>query len=197
MKKKTWILTAVGLAALLILSVVLYRVLTNRVVKRAETSGEAAVVTNAASGETADNAQSGLEPAPDFTVTDAKGAAVSLSQMRGKPVIVNIWATWCPPCREELPDFNAAYQKYGDRITFMMVSVDEDPQTVPDFLTQEGYTFPVYYDSTEPYEGAAYAFLADAIPRTVLIDANGNIVKQYYGMLSTADLQDAIALLLE
>ena len=114
MKKKTWILTAVGLAALLILSVVAYRVLTNRIVRQKTESATAAVTADDTARQTADTtapqaSPAAREAAPDFTVYDRDGNAVSLSQLRGKPVVVNLWATWCPPCRAELPDFDAIF----------------------------------------------------------------------------------------
>ncbi|MBR4749303.1 MAG: TlpA family protein disulfide reductase [Abditibacteriota bacterium] len=136
------------------------------------------------------------EKAPDFTVTDQKGSKVSFSSMLGKPVIVNIWATWCGPCKMELPDFQKASLKYSDRITFMMVNLttgDETEQTVRKFMKDNGYTFPVYYDTEQSADGA---YQVTGIPTTIFIDAEGNIVSKQIGMLSGEELQEGIDSLL-
>ena len=73
-----------------------------------------------------------------------------LSDFAGKPVVVNFWASWCPPCRSELPAFDSLYAEYGDRIQFMMVDLtDGNRETMPGvkvFVTEQGFQFPVYYD---------------------------------------------------
>lgn len=61
--------------------------------------------------------------APDFTVVDAKGDSVNLSDLLGKPIVLNFWASWCPPCKSEMPDFNEVYKEVGEDITFMMVDL--------------------------------------------------------------------------
>ncbi len=136
------------------------------------------------------------EKAPDFTVTDQNGGKVSLSSMSGKPVIVNLWATWCGPCKTELPDFQEAAAKYSGSITFMMVNLtdgDETVDTVRKFMKDNGYTFPVYYDTEQ---SAAKAYDVTGIPTTVFIDPRGNIVLKQIGMLSKEELQEGIASLL-
>ncbi|MBQ9358045.1 MAG: TlpA family protein disulfide reductase [Abditibacteriota bacterium] len=136
------------------------------------------------------------EKAPDFTVTDPNGNKVSFSSMIGKPVIVNLWATWCGPCKMELPDFQEASLKYPDRITFMMVNLtdgDETVDTVRKFMKDNGYTFPVYYDTEQ---SAAKAYDVTGIPTTVFIDPQGNIVSKQIGMLSKEELQEGIDSLL-
>ena len=87
--------------------------------------------------------------APDFTVTDAEGNAVKLSDFRGKGVVLNFWASWCGPCKSEMPHFQTAYEQYGEDVHFLMVNMStafgdssEDAKAV---LTENGYTFPVYY----------------------------------------------------
>ncbi len=123
--------------------------------------------------------------APDFTVTDREGNEVRFSDRTGKPMILNLWASWCPPCRAELPDFDAAYQTYGDQIDFMMIDLcdgrSETPATGASFVDQEGYTFPVFFDSTG---SAASAYQAYAIPMTIGVKENGEICAVYNGALS-------------
>ena len=123
--------------------------------------------------------------APDFTVTDWEGNEVRFSDRLGKPMILNLWASWCPPCRAELPDFDAAYQTYGNQIDFMMIDLcdgrSETPATGGDFVDEEGYTFPVYFDTTG---SAASAYQAYAIPMTIGVKESGEITAVYNGKLS-------------
>lgn len=136
--------------------------------------------------------------APDFTVVDKDGNAVSLTDMRGKPVILNLWASWCPPCKAELPDFEAAYENYGETIHFMMVNLTDGYQETMEkataFLAGTGYTFPVYFDTESE---AAFAYNATSIPATYFIDGEGNLVVYAHGMLDAANLQKGIDMLLD
>ena len=136
--------------------------------------------------------------APGFTVQDGDGNAVSLSDMVGKPVIVNLWASWCPPCKAEMPDFETAYREYGDTIHFMMINMtdgyQETVEKAKSFIADTGYTFPVYFDTESE---AAIAYNATSIPATYFIDAEGNLVVYARGMLDAANLQKGIDMLLD
>ena len=136
-------------------------------------------------------------PAPDFTVTDAAGNEVSLSDFLGKPVILNFWASWCGPCKLEMPDFDEACKEYGDRIHFVMVNLTDGYQETVDtataFLETKDYTFPVYFDTAQ--EGAI-RYGVSAVPVTYFIDAEGNFVAMGQGMLTAEALQKGIDLLL-
>lgn len=143
----------------------------------------------AETGETAED-----YTAPDFTVYTLTGEAARLSDFAGKPVVINFWATWCPPCRQELPGFENAWQQYGDDVVFLMVecggeSVDE----VESFVAEGGYTFPVYVDSDG--SGAA-AYGINAIPVTALVDAEGKVFAYQVGAVEEDSLHGAIDLLL-
>lgn len=124
------------------------------------------------------------DPAPDFTVYDTNGKEVKLSDMLGRPVIVNFWATWCPPCRAELPYFNDAYAQYGEKVVFMMVDLTDDssetPASAARFAEENGYGFPLYFDLAG---SAAQAYQLSSIPQTVGVDAAGNIVFSQVGSL--------------
>ena len=133
------------------------------------------------------------EMAPDFTVYTADGAPVKLSDMKGKPVVVNFWATWCNPCLSELGHFEDMYKKYGDSINFMMVDMTdgsrETAQKVKAFVDSNGYTFPVYLD-TKQY--AAYTYSVSSIPMTLFINENGEIVYNYVGAMNSKTLENFI-----
>ena len=124
-------------------------------------------------------------PATDFTVEDRNTNNVSLSSFKGKPVVANFWATWCGPCKSELPAFEKAYKTYGDKVEFMMVNLtDGQRETVPkvnEFIGENGYTFPVYYD-TKYSASAAYGI--SSIPATLFVDADGNVFDGRLGAMS-------------
>ncbi|MBQ4347432.1 MAG: TlpA family protein disulfide reductase, partial [Firmicutes bacterium] len=87
--------------------------------------------------------------APDFTVYDSEGNAVMLSDFIGKPIVLNFWASWCGPCKMEMPEFNEAYAELGEDIQFLMVNVTtgrETQESASAFIEENGYSFPVFYD---------------------------------------------------
>ncbi len=133
------------------------------------------------------------QAASDFTVYDAQGNKVKLSGMQGNPTIVNFWATWCGPCNYEMPDFQSAYEKYGEKVNFMMINLtdgqDDTVESVNDFIDENGYSFPVYYDLDLD---AANTYGAYSIPRTYIIDAEGYIVFSAVGPVSEDTLTDYI-----
>lgn len=135
-------------------------------------------------------AASALERAADFSVIDAAGRQVSLSDFKGTPVIVNFWATWCPPCRAELPAFDKLAAEYAGRIQFMMVDLtDGQRETIArakKFAADEGYSFPLFFDTE--YEGAS-AYAVRAIPTTVVINASGEVEETHIGGLDEATLR--------
>lgn len=147
--------------------------------------------TGAEAGEETSNAL------PDFTMYDAEGNAYQLSDFRGKPVILNFWASWCGPCKMEMPDFDEKYQVYGDQIHFLMVNLTDGSQetveTASAFIAEQGYTFPVYFDTDM---AGAIAYGVNAVPVTYFADAEGNFVAWQQGMLSAETLQKGIDMLL-
>ena len=135
--------------------------------------------------------------APDFTVYDLDGNTHRLSDFQGKPVILNFWASWCGPCKMEMPDLEKAYQEYGDRIQFMLVDLTDGSQETVEkasaFIKEQGYTFPVFYDTA--MEGA-YAYGVSGIPVTYFINSEGVFVAYYQGAMSADILQQGIDMLL-
>lgn len=112
-------------------------------------------------------------PAPDFTLASASGKNIKLSELRGEVVMVNFWASWCGPCREELPLLDALYQQYRDYgFTLLGVNVDENRGAADKLLEQIPVSFPVLYD---PTSAVSELYQVDAMPSTILIDRDGNL----------------------
>ena len=134
--------------------------------------------------------------AHNFEMTDMEGKSVQLSTLLEKPVILNFWAPWCPPCKEEMPDFESAFKEYGEEFNFVMVSVKTDTSVgeVKAFLEENEYTFPAYFD--EHSQGVS-RFEVNTIPRTFFITTDGEIVLFHKGILSQSKLAQSIAQLKE
>jgi len=145
---------------------------------------------------TADESESNeneLTQAPNFTVYDLDGNEVNLTDFFGKPIIVNFWASWCGPCKMEMPDFNEAYQTYKNDITFLMVNMtDGSRETVEKastFIEESGYVFPVYYDTEY---SAAITYSVSSLPTTYFIDADGYLIAHARGAIDSSTLQKGI-----
>ena len=136
-------------------------------------------------GDMDENAEAEELFAPDFTVYDAEGRAVRLSDFRGKPAVLNMWASWCGPCRSEMPHFDSVWSEYGDEFNFLMVNMTlssrESLENAKEYISEGGYGFPVYYDT----EGEAMtAYGAYSIPMTFFIDAEGRLITYARGSIS-------------
>lgn len=145
------------------------------------------------SSENTDSGETTVETAPDFTMTNASGEEVKLSDFFDKPVVLNFWASWCGPCKSEMPHFEDAYQKYGEDINFVIVNltdgVRETVENASDFIEEQGYTFPLYFDTNT--EGAV-TYGTYSIPVTYFIGADGVPVAQANGALDAATLQKGL-----
>lgn len=134
--------------------------------------------------------------APDFTAYDADGNAVKLSDFEGKPVVLNFWASWCTPCKSEMPDFNDSFSENGDEINYLMVNMtDGSRETVDiakDYVEKQGFEFPVYFD--KDFE-AAVAYGVSSIPMTFFIDAEGYVVTYAKTVLDKDTLEYAVGML--
>lgn len=123
--------------------------------------------------------------APNFTIEHVDGKKISLSDFKGKPVFINFWASWCPPCQEEMPFIQKAYEDYGDKIEFVMINVIETDtlQNMESYIAENGYTFPVYLDKknvvTDLYN--IYGF-----PTSFFIDSKGVIRELVTGGMTKA-----------
>jgi peroxiredoxin len=120
--------------------------------------------------------------APNFTLPDLEGREVSLSDYRGKVVFLNIWATWCPPCRDEMPSMQKMYEALkGDRFEILAVSIDAgEARVVRKFMEELKLTFPALHDrNSQVYK----LYRATGVPETFIIDHKGIIAARYIGAL--------------
>lgn len=133
--------------------------------------------------------------AVDFTMLDAQGKEVKLSDYFGKPVVVNFWASWCPPCKAELPDFQKVYDEMKNNVNFLMIDLPdgqrETMEKAAQFIADEKYTFPVFYDNSQE---AAYIYQIYSIPTTLFIDKEGYIVAGHEGQISEQNLRKGISM---
>jgi peroxiredoxin len=111
--------------------------------------------------------------APDFTLETLEGETVSLAELRGQAILVNFWATWCPPCRAEMPAIQQVYDKYRDRgFTVLAVDLQESPAAVSAFAQELGLTFPILID---PDGGVFMRYRVTSLPTTFFLDRAGII----------------------
>ena len=127
--------------------------------------------------------------APDFTMLDMDGNEVTLASFFGKPIVLNFWASWCGPCKMEMPEIQKFYDKYGQEIHFLLVSVDDSLAAAKTFISDSGYTFPVFFDTDLD---AAIKYSVYALPTTYFIDAEGYAVAQASGAIDAKLLQRGI-----
>ena len=161
------------------------------------TAGETTDQTEAApeSAGESESAEEEKYAAPDFTVYDYEGNAHKLSDYAGKPVVLNFWASWCGPCKSEMPEFDEAYAKYGENINFLIVNLTdgsgETVESARSYIDQNGYTFPVYYDTDVD---AAMKYGVSSIPATYFIDADGYLAAYGVGAMDAATLEKGIGM---
>ena len=134
--------------------------------------------------------------APDFTVVDADGTEVKLSDYVGKPIVLNFWASWCSPCKSEMPEFNAAWEELDGEVQFLMVNMTdgarETVESAREYVEGEGFTFPVLFDTKSE---AAIAYSAYSLPTTYFIDAEGYVTARAVGAIDGETLQKGLDLI--
>lgn len=129
-------------------------------------------------------------PAPDVTLQTVDGETVSLSSLRGRPVIVNFWASWCVPCRDEFPLLVDAYERYsGQGLEILGIVHDDGPQAASAFASSYGATWPLLMD---PANTAWQAYLGAFVPITYFIDRDGIIRSASYGPPPSGILDEEI-----
>ncbi|MGE5893593.1 MAG: TlpA family protein disulfide reductase [bacterium] len=118
-------------------------------------------------------------PAPDFNLATLDGKSYTLADFRGRVIFLNFWTTWCPPCREEIPDLNELSKKYNKKdFVIVAISTDISPRTLTDFLKKYPVEYLVLHD---PESKAARNYKAYSLPASFLIDRNGKIVERFLG----------------
>ncbi len=210
-KGDKFVLLALAFVALMILATMGYRVLSEQYAPQnmenpaqlsegnSETAANEQNDTTIPPNNTSANDNSATDlQTPDFTVYDMDGNAVKLSDYFGKPIIVNFWATWCGPCKSELPAFDTMYAKYKDEVHFLMVNLTDGSrdtkESVTAFVNDGGYSFPVYFDTTME---AAYTYSAYSIPMTLLITSDGHLAHTQMGAMSEETLEQYTQTLIE
>ncbi|MEW6141742.1 MAG: TlpA disulfide reductase family protein [Chloroflexota bacterium] len=118
------------------------------------------------------------QTAPDFTLTDVNGAQVKLSSLRGKPVMLNFWSISCPPCRYEMPEIEAAYQKYRGQAAFIGITPADSAADVREFVRARGYSWTFVADPTSE---VSLAYQVMYFPTTYFIDADGKVSSAIVG----------------
>ena len=188
-KSVKWILVALLLAAFIVGMYFLYNYLVDEYAPD-NLKGNAG-------GESESGEEKDYSPAPDFTVLDEKGNRVSLSDFRGKPVVLNFWATWCYYCKAEMPDFNTAYQKYPD-VQFLMVNatdgVEETVDKAKKYVEENGFLFDIFFDTESE---AVSAYNVTGFPCTFFIDENGYLIAWGQGMLDLESVEKGIGMITE
>jgi peroxiredoxin len=132
------------------------------------------------------------KPAPDFELTSLNGSAVRLSDYQGHPVLINYWATWCPPCREELPLIQKRYERFSPDLVVLAINAGEDQETVKNYIDKNSFTFSVLLD---PDWKAEALFGIMAYPTSVFINDKGIILARYVGGMSVDTLDDYLRII--
>ena len=201
-KKIALLILVLSLVGILVVAGILYKDLSGELApdQLAVQTQPTAPVTEPAtqpSGETPETTAATTEPqpmmAPDFTVYDREGNPHKLSDFFGKPIVLNFWASWCGPCKMEMPDFEEKYKELGENVQFLMINLTdgqrETVEVAAAFLDSQGYTFPVFFDTAIE---AANTYAVYSIPTSYFIDKDGHLIAQAQGAIDGATLQRGI-----
>jgi len=131
-----------------------------------------------------------LRQKADFTLTDLQGKSWTLSELRGKVVLVNFWATWCPPCRKEMPDLEALYSRFKDQGLVILAISDEEAGNVQPFIAERKITYPVMLD---PGRKVNELFQVDGIPKSFVYNREGKLVAQSIDMRTQGQFLQMLA----
>ena len=185
MKKFALLITVAALIALIALAAFAYKSLSNDYFAE-----ETTTVTETTTITETEALNDLIVTTSDFSVTDKNSNTVKLSDYFGKPIVVNFWATWCSPCKIEMPHFEDAYRTHGDDVQFLMVNVGDSFADTYKFGERNNYTFPIYHDSNY---SASIAYNVSSIPCTLFINAKGELVHTQIGTMNKMMLETHIA----
>jgi cytochrome c biogenesis protein CcmG, thiol:disulfide interchange protein DsbE len=127
--------------------------------------------------------------APDFTLQTTQGESYTLSDLRGQPVVLNFWASWCGPCRVEMPYFERAQMKYNGRATILGINQGESAATITEFGLRQGVGYPLLVDDNNDVN---LAYAINSLPTTIFVDGEGVVREVVVGIVSQAVLEDRI-----
>jgi thiol-disulfide isomerase/thioredoxin len=130
------------------------------------------------------------QAAPVFPLQDDRGRTVSLTQYRGRVVVMNLWASWCPPCRAEMPDLQRLSQTFRGRLAIVGVNEGESPERARAFADALHIAFPIWIDDQQRY-GRVYAALG--LPTTVIVGRDGKVVRGFDGALAYPQMRAAVS----
>jgi cytochrome c-type biogenesis protein CcmF len=135
------------------------------------------------------------QPAPDFTLDLLDGSTFTLSDLRGQVVVINFWATWCPPCEDEMPDLQTVWEEYqANGVVFVGIAFDDEESAVRDMASRYGATYALGLEA----EGSiSTAYGITGVPETFVVDADGNVTHVYIGPVTADELREALDGLLE
>jgi peroxiredoxin len=140
----------------------------------------------------ADSAEEARELAPDFTLSDLSGVPVRLEALRGKVVVLDFWATWCPPCEFQIPILNQVYEAHRDvgDLEILGISVDtEGPEVVQEYIAKHQAVYPILMGS----ESLARTFGAPGFPSLIVVDPSGRIAEIHVGLIEAPELEQVIS----
>lgn len=154
------------------------------------TSDPAKGGTDVASGSATTAATSSAGPAADLVLETFDGDTASLADYAGEPVVVNFWASWCPPCIAEMPEFETVHQALGEQVAFVGINTQDTAASADELAVETGVT----YDLLRDQDSAAYdAFGVRAMPTTYFLDDSGAVVGEHVGALTAPALRAQIA----
>lgn len=188
MKKIIVPLSVILLFSISIYTVVSYNKRNAQSVQNISSSNKTSPLENSDNKSTSINlAISTKTKASDFKLKDLNGKEVSLKDFRGKKVLLNFWATWCPPCKAEMPDIEKFYQEtVNSDLVILSVNLGEDNQTVGSFIDKNNYNFNILLDSNQE---VAIKYNIISIPTSFFIDKDGNIVSKKVGSMTLEEMR--------
>lgn len=136
-----------------------------------------------------------LEKAPNFSLQDYNGKTVNLSDFAGKPIVINSWASWCPFCRQEIPDFVTAQKEFGDKVVIIAIDRAESVGVAKGYTDQQGTTNNLIFllDQPDSFYQSIGGF---SMPETIFVDKNGNIVDHKRGPMDINEIRQKISKIL-